>query len=85
MEVGPAFAGTPEADAVIGTTILWGFEADAEDGRWEGGRILDPEADKTYRSGLAREGDALSVKGCVAFFCREQVWRPATPSVAEKP
>ena len=78
--VGEAFRGTPEEEAALGLAILWGFERDEEDARWEGGRILDPEADKTYKAKIRREGDTLSVKGCVAFFCREQVWLPADPA-----
>ena len=75
--LGAAYADDPQAADALGLTILWGFERDEDDDRWEGGRILDPEADKTYRSKIKREGDTLSVKGCVAFICREQVWLPA--------
>lgn len=85
--VGEAFRGTPEEEAALGLKILGDFEPDEEDGQWKSGRILDPEADKTYRAKIAREGDTLSVKGCVAFFCREQVWLPADPApgVTEAP
>ena len=75
--VGEAYRGTPEEEAALGLTILGGFEADGE--RWRRGKILDPEADRTYRAKMAREGETLSVKGCVAFICREQVWLPAPP------
>ena len=76
-EVGEAYADDPEAGDALGMRILWGFEADGDGDGWEDGKILDPEKGKTYRSKIRREGEALSVKGCVAFFCREQVWQPA--------
>ena len=70
--VGEAYAGDAAAQEVIGTRIVWGFERDGD--RWRGGRILDPEANRTYRANLRRVGDTLEVEGCVAFICREQVW-----------
>ena len=72
--VGAAYADDPGAADAVGTKILWDFEADEDDDRWEGGRILDPEADKTYKSKLERDGDTLLVKGCVAFICQTQEW-----------
>ena len=81
--VGEAFESTPEEDAALGLTILWDFEADED--RWKSGKILDPEADRTYRSKIQREGETLSVHGCVAFICREQVWLPAPQSVTAAP
>ena len=80
--LGEAYANDPGAGDALGLTILWGFEADAGDDRWEGGRILDPEVDKTYKSKLERDGHTLRVKGCVAFFCRTQAWVRADPDPA---
>lgn len=58
---------------VLGLTILEGFDARKKD--WRGGKIYDPEADKTYKSIIKRLDDgALQVKGCIAFFCQTQVW-----------
>ncbi|MBB4658211.1 DUF2147 domain-containing protein [Parvularcula dongshanensis] len=70
----PAEAG-PEGQEVIGARLLWGFEEDGQ--AWGGGRILDPEEDKTYRSKIWREGGTLQVKGCLGPFCKTQVWTPA--------
>ena len=57
-----------------GINLLTGF-APAGD-RWRG-RIYDPESGKTYRSELIGSGNTLSVKGCIAFFCRTQTWARA--------
>ena len=87
--VGAAYADDPGAADALGLKILWGFEADEDDDRWEGGRILDPEADKTYASKLQRDGDTLRVKGCVAVFCQTQVWvradQAASPAASVAP
>lgn len=79
-EIGDVYKDDPEAEGSIGLTILWGFEADKDGDKWKSGRILDPEADKEYKAKIARDGDNLSVKGCIAFFCREQIWLPAAPA-----
>ena len=72
IAIGEAYADEPDAAEAIGLRIVWGFERDAD--RWRRGRILDPEANRTYRANLRRVGDTLEVEGCVAFICREQVW-----------
>lgn len=44
--------------------------------RWSGGRILNPENGRRYRSTIAQqEGGSLAVKGCIGPFCVEQTWR----------
>lgn len=43
-------------------------------GKFSGGTIWDPGADKTYRSKMELNGNRLSVSGCVAVFCRTQTW-----------
>jgi uncharacterized protein (DUF2147 family) len=43
-------------------------------GKWNRGTIWAPDDDKTYRSNMALQGDALRVEGCVAVFCRGQTW-----------
>ena len=56
--------------------ILWGLRPDG-DGTWAGGRVLDPENGKDYKAKLAllEDGRALGMSGCIAFFCRQQIWR----------
>jgi uncharacterized protein (DUF2147 family) len=59
---------------VKGMTILWGLR-DQGGGEYAGGRILDPAKGKDYKAKLEVIGeDRLGVSGCIAFFCREQVW-----------
>ena len=60
---------------IKGMVILWGLKPDGA-GHWSGGRVLDPENGKTYKSKLALMdgGKKLGMSGCIAFFCRQQVW-----------
>lgn len=59
---------------VVGLPILTGFAPGGGDWR---GRIYDPRNGKSYKSIVSREADGtLKVKGCIAFFCQTQVWRP---------
>jgi uncharacterized protein (DUF2147 family) len=57
-----------------GINILSEFKPGSD--RWKG-RIYDPESGKTYRSELLANGNALTVKGCIAFFCQSQSWTRA--------
>ena len=61
----------PNADAVI----VRGMQP-AGGGRYEGGTITDPQAERTYRAKMALAGDVLRVSGCVAggLICRSQDW-----------
>lgn len=61
---------------IRGLVILWGLRPDG-DGGWSGGRVLDPENGKDYKAKLAllEDGRALGMSGCIAFLCRQQVWR----------
>jgi len=66
--------GANKGKPVKGMTILWGLEAQG-DGRYAGGRILDPANGKDYKARLELLGaDRLGVSGCIAFFCRQQEW-----------
>jgi uncharacterized protein (DUF2147 family) len=61
---------------LIGLQILSGFVQ--KGGRWEQGRIYDPESGKTYRSVLKLNPDgSLKVSGCIAFICQSQRWTRA--------
>ncbi|MEL7128127.1 MAG: DUF2147 domain-containing protein [Pseudomonadota bacterium] len=64
---------------LIGLQMLWGFSR--RNDRWRRGRIYDPEAGKTYGSGirLTDEGE-LAVKGCIGPVCRTQIWTPIDAS-----
>lgn len=43
-------------------------------GKWNKGQIWAPDDDKTYRSNMQLTAAGLKVEGCVAVFCRGQVW-----------
>jgi uncharacterized protein (DUF2147 family) len=68
-------SGSNQDKPIKGMVILWGLKPDGE-GHWSGGRVLDPENGKTYRSKLEllEGGRKLGMSGCIAFFCRQQVW-----------
>ena len=60
---------------VLGMPILSEFQDAGKDWR---GKIYDPRNGKTYKSIVAKNADGtLAVKGCIAFFCKSQTWRPA--------
>ena len=62
------------ARPIEGLTILANFTDGGSDWR---GTIYSPEAGKEYKSYLKRQPDgSLQVKGCIAFFCQTQVWKP---------
>jgi uncharacterized protein (DUF2147 family) len=59
-----------------GRTIIANMAPDGA-GRWSGGTIWAPDDDRTYRSKMSLDGDALTVEGCVAIICRGQTWTRA--------
>ena len=67
--------GANRGKPIKGLTILWGLQA-AESGKWDGGRVLDPENGKDYKARLELldGGRKLGMSGCIAFLCRQQVW-----------
>lgn len=56
-----------------GKNIVAGM-TDRGNGRFDGGTIWDPGDDKTYKSKMEVQGSRLNVSGCIAVFCRTQVW-----------
>ncbi|WP_449283959.1 DUF2147 domain-containing protein [Luteimonas yanweni] len=59
---------------ITGMEIIRGMKADGS--AWSGGTILKPDEGKVYKSKmeLMENGTKLKVSGCVAFFCKSQVW-----------
>ncbi len=68
-------SGANKNKPILGMVTLWGLKPDGA-GHWSGGRVLDPENGKTYKSKLEllEGGRKLGMSGCVAFLCRQQVW-----------
>ena len=66
---------------VDGMEIVWGFDWDARDERWESGRIYDPKNGKTYRCYIElREDGTLKVRGYIGFALigRTEIWTRVT-------
>jgi uncharacterized protein (DUF2147 family) len=59
---------------IIGLKLLTNFSGKGP-GKWDGGKIYNPEDGKTYNSKL-EEADSrtLQVSGCVFIFCKTQHW-----------
>ena len=56
-----------------GKNIVAGMSDDGN-GKFSGGTIWDPGADKTYKSKMQLDGKTLNVSGCIAVFCKTQRW-----------
>lgn len=64
---------------VKGLTIMWDVPAEANDGTWGSGQILDPKKGKIYKVKLSLEEDGrLKVRGFIGFSLlgRTQHWIP---------
>lgn len=59
-----------------GQNIVAGMSDDGG-GKFSGGTIWDPGADRTYRSKMSLSGNTLKVSGCIAVFCKTQTWTRA--------
>ncbi|GAB4287511.1 MAG: DUF2147 domain-containing protein [Roseovarius sp.] len=81
---GPAFCGTIRKAISkdgrertdyehLGKLMLWDMQPRGA-GAYGGGKIWAPDRNKTYSSKMQLNGDRLTVKGCVAVFCRAQTW-----------
>lgn len=59
----------------LGKSIIKNMTSDGG-GKYSGGTIWAPDKDKTYKSKMSLNGNALKVSGCVAggLFCRSQTW-----------
>lgn len=66
-------AGKEVASPHTGKNIVANMSDDGG-GKFSGGTIWDPGADKTYRSKMQLSGSGLAVSGCVRIICRTQNW-----------
>lgn len=90
---GPEWEGKPKVDRnnpvggkqsrpIIGLTIVWDFKHKGP-GRWEGGKIYDPENGKTYKAKIRLQDDGtLDVRGFIGFSLlgRTTRWQPTKGS-----
>jgi len=54
----------------VGKNLIWDMVNEGG-GKYGGGKAWSPDRDKTYAGKLVLKGDSLTVKGCVAFICRD--------------
>lgn len=66
--------GAEKGKPVEGMVILKNMKDEGD--QWAGGTILDPAKGKEYKCKMKaiEGGNKLEVKGCIAFFCRTQIW-----------
>ncbi|MCU9840128.1 MULTISPECIES: DUF2147 domain-containing protein [Ruegeria] len=59
-----------------GKRMIWDMQPGGG-GSYSGGQIWAPDSNKTYSSKMSLDGNALTVKGCVAggLICRGQTWK----------
>lgn len=72
VRVADSVSGAPK---MVGLDIIWNMEWDAEDSRYEDGKIMDPKSGKIYSSLMWQETPGvLNVRGKIGPFGRTQYW-----------
>ena len=62
---------------ILGLPLITGFKP-AGAGKWDGGKIYNPEDGKTYNSKMeVTAAGTLKVSGCVLVICKAQTWTRA--------
>ena len=70
--VADAVKGAPK---MVGLDIIWDMEWDADDNRFEDGKIMDPKSGKIYSSLMWQDTPSvLNVRGKIGPFGRTQKW-----------
>jgi uncharacterized protein (DUF2147 family) len=60
---------------IVGSALIRDFKQ-AGPGRWNGGKIYNPEDGKTYDSKISLNANGtLKVEGCILMVCQAQTWR----------
>lgn len=83
VKVADKVKGTPH---YVGLDIIWGMEWDADDNRYEDGKIMDPQSGSVYSSVIWQDTPGeLNVRGKIGPIGRTQKWRalPADALPAE--
>lgn len=72
VRVADSVSGAPK---MVGLDIIWNMEWDADDSRYEDGKIMDPKSGKIYSSLMWQETPGvLNVRGKIGPFGRTQYW-----------
>ena len=58
---------------IEGMVVMWGMNADGEE-EYSGGKIFDPQKNKTYRCSMWVKDGKLKVRGYLGPFYRTQTW-----------
>ena len=61
---------------IEGMIVVWGLSDADGDGVWEGGKVFDPEKNKTYRCKIWMEDGNIKIRGYLGPFFRTQIWKP---------
>jgi uncharacterized protein (DUF2147 family) len=62
---------------ILGLPLITGFKPSGA-GKWDGGKIYNPQDGKTYASKLELAANgSLKVSGCVLVICKAQTWTRA--------
>jgi len=61
---------------IEGMVVVWGLSDTDGDGVWEGGKVFDPEKNKTYRCKVWLEEGKIVIRGYLGPFFRTQRWLP---------
>ena len=70
------------APKMVGLDILWNMEFDADDNKYEDGKIMDPKSGKVYSSVMWQDvPEILNVRGKIGPFGRTQHWNTLDTSV----
>lgn len=81
VKVAEKVSGAPK---YVGMDIIWNMEWDADDNKFEDGKIMDPTSGKVYSSVIWQDSpDKLNVRGKIGPFGRTQNWN--TVSASELP
>ncbi len=75
--------GSLKNQPILGMQIINGLSL--EDGRWQDGKILDPNNGKFYSCKIWLENRNLKVRGYIGFFFRTQQWLRYNPSSNQPP
>lgn len=73
-KVATKVSGTPK---MVGMDIIWNMEWDADDVRYEDGKIMDPAKGSVYSSVIwmdKKDATKLNVRGKIGPFGRTQTW-----------
>ena len=70
------------APKMVGMDVIWDMEFDADDNKYEDGKIIDPKSGKVYSSVMWQDvPETLNVRGKIGPFGRTQKWNTLDVSV----